>query len=89
MEVYPTAAEAWQRCAVEETVPYMVAVVREMLRYYAAIQLLPPRQTWKEFNWREATIPKGLSVYMNAQAINHGELNESMEMKVNLTVYVP
>ncbi|EPE34768.1 Cytochrome P450 [Glarea lozoyensis ATCC 20868] len=77
MEVYSSDEEAWEKCISEETVPYVVALVREMLRYYAAIQLLPPRQTMKSFNWRGNMIPKGLSVYMNAQAINHERWLES------------
>ncbi|RDL41626.1 Cytochrome P450 [Venustampulla echinocandica] len=71
MAVYSSPQDAWEKCVTEEAVPYMVALAREMLRYYAAIPLLPPRQTMTEFNWRGKVIPKGLSVYVNAQAVNH------------------
>ena len=73
LSVYASSEEAWERCVLEEKSPYTVALVREMLRYYAPLQLLPPRKTIKEFQWRGLTIPKGLSVLMNAQAINHGK----------------
>ncbi|KAL1384683.1 phenylacetate 2-hydroxylase [Phyllosticta capitalensis] len=71
MKVYATAEEAWENCVLEENVEYVVALVREMLRYYCAIQLLPPRKTCKPFEWQGAQIPAGVTVYMNAQAINH------------------
>lgn len=73
MSVYTSPEEAWERSIVEEKSPFVVALVREMLRYYAALQLLPPRKTIKDFHWRGLKIPKGLTVIMNAQAINHGQ----------------
>jgi phenylacetate 2-hydroxylase len=74
MDVYKTPEDAWEKAISEETVPYVVALVREMLRHYAALPILPPRQTMSSFNWRGTMVPKGLSVYMNAQAINHDPL---------------
>ncbi|KAJ9645600.1 hypothetical protein H2204_001181 [Knufia peltigerae] len=71
MEVYSSPEQAWSDCLQEERVPYIVALVREMLRYYAAIQLLPPRQTCKDFEWNGVKIPSKVAVYQNAQAINH------------------
>ncbi|KAH9884071.1 phenylacetate 2-hydroxylase [Xylariomycetidae sp. FL2044] len=62
---------AWEKVLVEEKSAYNVALYKEMLRYFAAIQLLPPRSTLKVFEWNGITIPRGVSVYMNAQAINH------------------
>lgn len=70
---YGDVETAWKSVLVEEKSEYTVALYKEMLRYFAAIQLLPPRQTMKEFRWNGITIPKGVSVYMNAQAINHGK----------------
>lgn len=73
MKVYSSPEQAWSDCLQEERVPYIVALVREMLRYYAAIQLLPPRQTCKEFEWNGVKIPPKVAVYQNAQAINHDQ----------------
>ncbi|OJD29614.1 cytochrome p450 [Diplodia corticola] len=74
MEAYGgNVEEAWEKCLGEEKVEYVVALVREMLRYYCAIQLLPPRQTFKEMEYEGVRIPKGVTVYVNAQAINHDE----------------
>jgi len=72
MSLYDTVEECYERVVVEEKSPYLVALVREMLRFYAAIQLLPPRQTMKPFVWNEIAIPAGVTVFQNAQAINHG-----------------
>ncbi|KAL2822238.1 cytochrome P450 [Aspergillus cavernicola] len=62
---------AWDECLLVEKSPYVVALVREGLRYYAPNPLLSPRQTIKPFAWRGVPIPSGLSVHMNAQSINH------------------
>ncbi|KAI6090974.1 phenylacetate 2-hydroxylase [Hypoxylon rubiginosum] len=69
--VYGDVETAWDKVVIEERSDVTVALYKEMLRYFAAIQLLPPRQTMKDFEWNGITIPKGVSVYMNAQAINH------------------
>ncbi|KAL1640009.1 hypothetical protein SLS58_007435 [Diplodia intermedia] len=74
MEAYGgDVGEAWEGCLREEKVGYVVALVREMLRYYCAIQLLPPRQTFREMEYEGVRIPKGVAVYVNAQAVNHDE----------------
>ncbi|KAL5342332.1 cytochrome P450 [Aspergillus crustosus] len=62
---------AWSECLLTEKSPYVVALVREGLRFYAPLPLLNPRQTAKPFTWRGIPIPPGLSVHMNAQSINH------------------
>ncbi|KAI1610581.1 phenylacetate 2-hydroxylase [Exophiala viscosa] len=71
MSLYDTVEECYEKVVVEEKSPYLVALVREMLRFYAAIQLLPPRQTMKSFIWNDIAIPAGVTVFQNAQAINH------------------
>ncbi|KAL4809423.1 cytochrome P450 [Aspergillus unguis] len=62
---------AWNECLLAEKSAYVVALVREGLRFYAPLPLLNPRQTAKEFTWRGGIIPKGLSIHMNTQSINH------------------
>ncbi|EMR68162.1 putative cytochrome p450 protein [Eutypa lata UCREL1] len=71
LNTYSDVETAWESVLVEEKSEYTVALYKEMLRYFAAMQLPPPRQTMKEFQWNGITIPKGVSVYMNVQAINH------------------
>jgi len=73
MSVYPSVEEAFEHAISEDKSNYIVAFVREVLRFYPPLHLLPPRQTYQEFNYNRCTIPKGVLVYMNAQAINHGK----------------
>ncbi|VUC26698.1 unnamed protein product [Clonostachys rosea] len=71
MSTYGSVTTAWDKVVVEEENEYTVALVREMLRYYAPIQFLPQRKTEKPFLWEGITIPKGITVIQNAQSINH------------------
>lgn len=63
---------AYQEAVEAETSPYVVAFVRETLRYYPPLHILPPRQTYQGFEWEGASIPRGVMILVNAQAINHG-----------------
>lgn len=65
---------AYQEAVEEEKSPYVVAFVRETLRHYPPLHILPPRQTYQGFEWEGASIPKGIMILMNAQAINHGTI---------------
>lgn len=66
---------AYQEAVEEEKSPYVVAFVRETLRHYPPLHILPPRQTYQGFEWEGASIPKGIMILMNAQAINHGTIS--------------
>lgn len=65
---------AFREAVEAEKSPYVAAFVRETLRHYPPLHILPPRQIYQEFNWSGATIPKGVMVLVNAQAINHGTI---------------
>lgn len=71
---YKTPQEAFERSVLEEKSKYVAAFVREVLRFYPPLHLLPPRQTYREFDYHGSKIPKGVLVYMNAQAINHDKV---------------
>jgi phenylacetate 2-hydroxylase len=73
MSIYDSVNEAFESAVSEEKSTYITAFVRETLRFYPPLHLLPPRQTYQEFTYNGSTIPKGVLVYMNAQAINHGK----------------
>lgn len=66
-----SAEAAWDECLFEEKSPYVVALAREGLRYYCPIPFLPPRQTFRDFNYHGVQIPQGLTVHVNAQSVNH------------------
>lgn len=69
---YGSVEAAFQQAVTDEKSPYVVAFVRETLRYYPPLHILPPRQTYRDFEWNGVKIPKGVMVLANAQAINHG-----------------
>ena len=72
MAVYGSSEEAFERCLLEEKSLYTMGLVKEALRFYPPLKLLPARQVYKEFEYQNAVIPKGLLVYINAQAANFG-----------------
>jgi phenylacetate 2-hydroxylase len=74
MSVYETPEEAFERCVTEEKSAYIAGLVKEALRCYPPLKLLPARQTYKDFVYNGALIPKGILVYVNAQAVNRGKV---------------
>lgn len=73
MSIYDTPEEAFNHCLLEEKSSYVMGLVKESLRYFPPLKLLPARQTYKEFVYQGAVIPKGVLVYTNTQAISRGE----------------
>ena len=72
MRVYPSG-DAWQKCLVEEHVPYITALVKEILRFYTVIPICLPRTSIKDIAWRDAVIPAGTTFYMNAWAADYDD----------------
>ncbi|KAL5341626.1 cytochrome P450 [Aspergillus crustosus] len=70
MRVYSTPEEAFDLCLTEEKCPYVLGLVKEALRFYPPLKLLPARQVYKDFEYHGATIPTRVLVYINAQAAN-------------------
>ncbi|PYH93380.1 cytochrome P450 [Aspergillus ellipticus CBS 707.79] len=68
MSAYSTPEEAFEHCVAEEKCAHISALVKETLRFYPPLKLLPARQTYKDFTYRGAAVPKGLLVYVNTQA---------------------
>ncbi|KAK5163177.1 hypothetical protein LTR04_002718 [Oleoguttula sp. CCFEE 6159] len=65
MEAYPDG-DAWEKCLVEEKVPYVTALVKEILRFWTVIPICLPRVSVKDIQWEGATIPAGTTFYMLA-----------------------
>lgn len=63
MKVYPDG-DAWERCLVEEKVPYITALVKEVLRFWTVIPICLPRVSTKEIPWKNAVIPAGTTFFM-------------------------
>ncbi|PSN62294.1 cytochrome P450 [Corynespora cassiicola Philippines] len=49
---------------------YVVALVRECLRYYCVLRLALPRATVKDVRYEDKVIPAGSTIYLNAWACN-------------------
>jgi 3-hydroxyphenylacetate 6-hydroxylase len=58
-----------QKCA------YIVALVRECLRYYTVLRLALPRASVKDITYNGILIPKGTVVFLNAWACNMGRFS--------------
>jgi phenylacetate 2-hydroxylase len=71
MNVYPRDGEAWEACLHEEKVPYITALVKEILRFWTVIPISLPRTSLKDIKWKDATIPAGTTFYMNAWAADY------------------
>lgn len=69
---YPDG-DAWSRCLVEEKIPYVTALVKEVLRYWTVIPICLPRVSTKPITWQGATIPAGTTFYMNAYGADYDE----------------
>lgn len=63
-------AEDDQKCA------YVVALVRECLRYYTVLRLALPRASVKDITYSGIRVPAGSVFFLNAWACNMGELSE-------------
>jgi 3-hydroxyphenylacetate 6-hydroxylase len=59
-------AEDDQKCQ------YIVALVRECLRYFTVLRLALPRASVKEIKYQDTVIPTGTWVFLNAWACNMG-----------------
>lgn len=72
-KVYPNG-EAWEKCLEqreENKVPYITALVKEVLRWCTVIPICLPRVSIKDIQWGDATIPAGTTFYMNAWAADY------------------
>lgn len=72
MQVYPDG-DAWEKCLVEEKVPYVTALVKETLRFWTVIPICLPRESTKEIVYNGARIPAGTTFFMNAWAADYDE----------------
>ena len=63
-KVYPNG-DAWEKCLADvETVEYVMAFVKEVLRYFTVIPICLPRRSIRDITWQKAIIPAGTLFYM-------------------------
>ena len=63
--------KAWKMAFREEKVPEIVSFYKETLRFFTTTPFATPRTTVKDIQYRGTTIPKGITMIMNAQEANH------------------
>ncbi|KAH6887456.1 cytochrome P450 [Thelonectria olida] len=69
-EVYPDG-DSWEKCLVEEKVPFVTALVKETLRYWTVIPICLPRKSIKDIPYNGTVIPAGTTFFMNAYAADY------------------
>lgn len=62
-EAYPDG-DAWEKCLVEEKIPYITALVKETLRFWTVIPICLPRTNIKDIEYNGAVIPAGTTFFM-------------------------
>lgn len=62
-EVYPNG-EAWERCLIEEKVPFVTALVKETLRFWTVIPICLPRTSLRDIPYERTVIPAGTTFFM-------------------------
>lgn len=75
LEHYGSVEAAFAQAVTDEKSPYVAALVRETLRFYPPLHILPFRQTYQDFDHNGARIPKGVMILVNVQAVNHGMIS--------------
>lgn len=62
-DVYPNG-DAWEKCLVEEKVPYMTAFVKESLRFWTVVPINLPRKNIHDIPFNGTVIPAGTTFFM-------------------------
>ncbi|KAG6002244.1 hypothetical protein E4U21_003304 [Claviceps maximensis] len=71
-DVYPNG-DAWEKCLVEEKVPYLTAFVKETLRFWTVTPMGLPRASIHDIPYKDAVVPAGTTFFMNTYAANYDE----------------
>lgn len=65
--------QCWSKVAVEMNCQFIIALIKETLRYFTVLPLSLPRVTTKDIAYNGITIPENSTLFMNAFAANHDE----------------
>ncbi|ONH68234.1 Phenylacetate 2-hydroxylase [Cyberlindnera fabianii] len=71
MTTYGSMGEAYRQCAFDFECHYIQALVKEGLRFFSVLPTGLPRATTREIIYKDAVIPSGTILFMNAFAANH------------------
>lgn len=62
---------AWDNAAINMDCTFVIALIKETLRYFTVLPLGLPRITTKDITYNDAVIPKNSILFMNSFAANH------------------
>ncbi|KAG6038319.1 hypothetical protein E4U41_004341 [Claviceps citrina] len=79
-DVYPDG-DAWEKCLVEEKVPYLTAFVKEVLRYWTVLPISLPRTNIRDIPYEDAVVPAGTTFFMNTYAAHYDEARYKLPEK--------
>ncbi|KAG5930440.1 hypothetical protein E4U42_001363 [Claviceps africana] len=79
-DVYPNG-DAWEKCLVEEKVPYLTAFIKETLRFWTVLPIGLPRTNIRDIPYKDTVIPAGTTFLMNAYAADYDEERFKMPKK--------
>lgn len=63
--------KAWNMAFREEKVELLVSMYKEVMRFWTVTPFALPRTASRDIKYRDAVIPKGITMIMNAQQANH------------------
>lgn len=72
VKVYGT--EDWGDVEHENPVPYIMALIRESLRFFTVLRMSLPRAAWRDIEYKGLFIPKGSTVFLNSWGCNRGKI---------------
>jgi 3-hydroxyphenylacetate 6-hydroxylase len=83
---YYTEAEPLTDAYDDQKCQYIVALVRECLRFFTVLRLALPRATVKDVTYEGKRIPAGSTIYLNAWACNMGMPSYLLHLPSHLTM---
>ena len=72
LESYGDVQAAWNCAFDDERAQYVVCLYKEMLRQYVIVPYGVQRKPIKDIPFHGVVIPKGVTIFMNAEHANHG-----------------
>lgn len=63
--------KCWTKVAYEMNSQFVIAIIKETLRYFTVLPLSLPRVTTKDITYKNITIPENATLFMNAYGANH------------------
>ncbi|TFB01791.1 Phenylacetate 2-hydroxylase [Trichoderma ghanense] len=76
-QAYPNG-DAWEKCLIEEKVPYVTALVKETLRFWTVIPICLPRMNISDIPYEGSVVPAGTTFFMVSIPMRRHMLNQTV-----------